>query len=91
MTVEKFLDLQMVQNDIPSKMALSKMTGIDYQRLNKRLKAPLSMTLSELDALSDTLNLNEESFMDFIRTLGIYLRTGRTTRTSRRGKESTKT
>lgn len=88
MTVEKFLDLQMIQNDIPSKMALSKMTGIDYQRLNKRLKAPLSMTLSELDALSDTLNLNEESFMDFIKTLGIYLRTGRTTR---RGKESTKT
>lgn len=88
MTVEKFLDLQMVQNDIPSKMALSKMTGIDYQRLNKRLKAPLSMTLSELDALSDTLNLNEESFMDFIKTSGIYLRTGRTVR---RGKESTKT
>lgn len=88
MTVEKFLDLQMIQNDIPSKMALSKMTGIDYQRLNKRLKAPLSMTLSELDALSDTLNLNEESFMDFIKTLGIYLRTGRT---ARRGKESTKT
>lgn len=76
MTVEKFLNLQMVQNDIPSKTALAKRSGIDYQRLNRRIEAPSTMTLSELAAISDTLNFTKDNLMDFLKVTGILWRAG---------------
>lgn len=71
MTVEKFLQLQMIQNDIPDKTELAKQTGIDYQRLNRRIKAPSTMTLSEMAALSSVLNFSEDTLMDFLREAGM--------------------
>lgn len=71
MTVEKFLQLQMIQNDIPDKTELAKQTGINYQRLNRRIKAPSTMTLSEMAALSSVLNFSEDTLMDFLREAGM--------------------
>ena len=76
MTIEKFLELQMVQNDIPSKTALARQTGIEYQRLNRRLEYPSTMTLSELAAISDTLNFTKDNLMDFLKVTGILWRSG---------------
>ena len=70
MTVTKFVELQMVQNDIPNKMELSRVTGIDYQRLNRRIKAPSTMTLSELGSLSLALNLDENGMLEFLKETG---------------------
>lgn len=76
MTVEKFLNLQMAQNNIPSKSALARRTGIEYQRLNKRLEAPSTMTLSELAAISETLNFTKDGLIDFLKATGILWRAG---------------
>ena len=76
MTIDNFLKLQMVQNDIPSKTALARQTGIEYQRLNRRLEYPSTMTLSELAAISDTLNFTKDNLMDFLKVTGILWRAG---------------
>ena len=77
MTVSKFIEIQMVQNDIPNKMELSRVTGIDYQRLNRRIKAPSAMTLSELGSLSVALNLDSEGLLEFLKQTGTLWRTDR--------------
>lgn len=70
MTLEKFLKFQMLQNDIPDKTELARQTGIDYQRLNRRIKAPSSLTLSEIAALCSVLNFSEDTLMEFLRLAG---------------------
>ena len=76
MTVEKFLQLQMVQNDIPSKTVLAKRAGMEYKTLNRRIDAPSTMKLSELAALSDALNFSKDNLMDFLKVSGILWRSG---------------
>lgn len=74
MTVEKFIKIQMANNDIPDKMELSRMTGIDYQRLNRRIKQPSTITLSELSALAFALNFDREDLFRFLKESGILWR-----------------
>ena len=70
MAVDKFIQIQMIQNDIPDKTELARQTGIDYQRLNRRIKQPSTMTLSELSALSSVLNFSEDTVLDFLKETG---------------------
>lgn len=65
--IEKLLWHYMVDYDINSFRQLSKETGIDYQRLNRRLDDPHSFTVFELLALEETLHLKDEDLLKLIR------------------------
>jgi hypothetical protein len=65
--VKKLLKLRMIDCDINSFMELARITGIDYQRLNKRLVDPHSFTVFELLALEETLHLTDEDLLKLIR------------------------
>lgn len=65
--IKKMLRLYMIEADINSFVELSKQTGIDYQRLNKRMTDPHSFTVFELLALEETLHLTDEDLLKLIK------------------------
>ena len=65
--IEKLLWHYMLDYDINSFRQLSKETGIDYQRLNRRLVNPHSFTVFELLALEETLHLTDEDLLKLIK------------------------
>lgn len=67
MTVEDHLKHSMIDNSISDKTELAKKSGIDIQRLNRRLKAPSTITLGELAALDDVLGFDDETILDIVK------------------------
>ena len=65
--IKKLLQIYMIDCDIDSFIELSKRTGIDYQRLRRRLEDPHSFTVYELLALNDILNFSDEDLLKLIR------------------------
>lgn len=65
--IKKLLRRYMIEADIDSFTQLAKETGIDYQRLNKRMADPHSFTVFELLALEETLNLTDEDLLKLIK------------------------
>ena len=65
--IKKLLKLYMIVHDIDSFRELAKETGIDYQRLRRRLDDPHSFTVFELLSLNDTLHLTDEDLLKLIR------------------------
>jgi hypothetical protein len=65
--IKKLLKLYMIVHDIDSFRELAKETGIDYQRLRRRLDDPHSFTVFELLSLDDTLHLTDEDLLKLIR------------------------
>ena len=65
--IKKMLLLYMIEADINSFTELSKQTGIDYQRLNRRIADPHSFTVFELISLDDVLHFSDEDLLILIR------------------------
>ena len=65
--IKKLLRRYMIEADIDSFTQLAKETGIDYQRLNRRLVDPHSFTVFELLALEKTLHLTDEDLLKLIK------------------------
>ena len=65
--IKKLLQIYMVDSDIDNFTELSKVTGIDYQRLRKRMEDPHSFTVYELLALNDTLHFTDADLLKLIR------------------------
>ena len=65
--IKKLLRRYMIEADIDNFTQLAKETGIDYQRLNKRIADPHSFTVFELLALEETLKLTDEDLLKLIR------------------------
>jgi hypothetical protein len=57
----------MIEADIDNFTQLAKETGIDYQRLNRRMADPHSFTVFELLALEETLHLTDEDLLKLIK------------------------
>ncbi len=57
----------MIEADINNFSELSRETGIDYQRLNKRIADPHSFTVFELISLDDVLHFDDEDLLKLIR------------------------
>ena len=67
MPIKKLLQIYMLDYDINSFTELSKVTGIDYQRLRKRMEDPHSFTVFELLALNDTLHFTDADLLKIVR------------------------
>ena len=65
--IKKMLRLYMIEADINNFSELSRETGIDYQRLNKRIADPHSFTVFELISLNDVLHFDDEDLLKLIR------------------------
>jgi len=65
--VEKLLKFYMIDYDIDSFRELARITGIDYQRLRRRLEDPHSFTVFELLALDDALHFTDEDLLKILR------------------------
>lgn len=65
--IKKMLRLYMIEADINNFSELSRETGIDYQRLNKRIADPHSFTVFELISLDDVLHFDDEDLLRLIR------------------------
>jgi len=65
--IEKLLLYYMIDSDINSFRELARETGIDYQRLRRRLEDPHSFTVYELLALDETLQLTDEDLLKILR------------------------
>lgn len=65
--IKKLFKGYMVAYDIDNFRELSKVTGIDYQRLNRRIADPHSFTVFELISLDDVLHFNDEDLIKLIR------------------------
>ena len=64
---KKLLRRYMVEADIDSFLELARITGIDYQRLNRRIADPHSFTVFELLALNDALHFTDEDLLKLIK------------------------
>ena len=67
MTVEEYLKHSMIDNSISDKTELARKSGIDIQRLNRRIKAPSTFTLGEIAALNDVLGFDDETLLDILK------------------------
>jgi hypothetical protein len=67
LNIKKTLKLYMIEADIDNFTQLAKETGIDYQRLNRRIADPHSLTVFEILALDDTLHFTDEDLLKLIR------------------------
>jgi hypothetical protein len=65
--IKKLLRRYMIEADIDNFTQLAKETGIDYQRLNRRMADPHSFTVFELLALEETLHLTDEDLLKLIK------------------------
>ena len=65
--IKKILKLYMIEADIDSFTQLAKKTGIDYQRLNRRISDPHSFTVFELISLDDVLHFSDEDLLQLMR------------------------
>lgn len=65
--IKKLLRRYMIEADIDSFTQLAKETGIDYQRLNRRIADPHSFTVFELIALDDVLHFSDEDLLILIK------------------------
>ena len=65
--IKKLLRRYMIEADIDSFTQLAKETGIDYQRLNRRIADPHSFTVFELIALDDVLHFSDEDLLLLVR------------------------
>jgi len=65
--IKKLLRRYMIEADIDSFAQLAKETGIDYQRLNRRIADPHSFTVFELIALDDVLHFSDEDLLILIK------------------------
>ena len=66
-SIKKTLRLYMIEADIENFTQLAKETGIDYQRLNRRIADPHSLTVFEILALDDALHFTDEDLLKLIR------------------------
>lgn len=65
---EKIVHRYMNELDINSIQELSRITGIDYQRLNNtRLKKPETFRVFEIRELIKALNLTDEDIINIVR------------------------
>ena len=69
--IKKMLRLYMIEADIDNFTQLAKETGIDYQRLNRRIADPHSFTVFELLALNDALHFTDEDLLKLIKGEGV--------------------
>lgn len=67
LNIKKMLRLYMIEADIDNFTQLAKETGIDYQRLNRRIADPHSFTVFELLALNDALHFTDEDLLKLIK------------------------
>ena len=67
MTVEEYLKHSMIDNSISDKTELARKSGIDIQRLNRRIKAPSTFTLGGIAALNDVLGFDDETLLDIMK------------------------
>ena len=65
--IKKILKLYMIEADIDSFTQLAKETGIDYQRLNRRISDPHSFTVFEIISLDDVLHFSDEDLLLLVR------------------------
>jgi hypothetical protein len=65
--IKKILKLYMIEADIDNFTQLAKETGIDYQRLNRRISDPHSFTVFELISLDDVLHFSDEDLLLLVR------------------------
>ena len=65
--IKKILKLYMIEADIDNFTQLAKETGIDYQRLNRRIADPHSFTVFELISLDDVLHFSDEDLLILLR------------------------
>ena len=66
-SIKKMLRLYMIEADINNFSELSRETGIDYQRLNRRIADPHSFTVFELISLDDVLHFDDEDLLKLIK------------------------
>lgn len=66
-SIKKLLKFYMIDYDIDSFRELAKITGIDYQRLRRRLEDPQSFTVFELLSLNETLHFTDEDLLKLIK------------------------
>jgi hypothetical protein len=65
--IKKTLRLYMIEADIENFTQLAKETGIDYQRLNRRIADPHSLTVFEILALDNILHFTNEDLIKLIK------------------------
>ena len=65
--IKKLLRRYMIEADIDSFTQLAKETGIDYQRLNRRIADPHSFTVLEIISLDDVLHFSDEDLLLLVR------------------------
>lgn len=65
--IKKLLRRYMIEADIDSFTQLAKETGIDYQRLNRRIADPHSFTVFEIISLDDVLHFSDEDLLLLVR------------------------
>lgn len=65
--IKKLFKRYMLDADLDNFTQLAKETGIDYQRLNKRIANPHSFTVFELISLDDVLHFDDKDLLKLIR------------------------
>jgi hypothetical protein len=65
--IKKLFKKYMIDADLDCFTDLARETGIDYQRLNKRMADPHSFTVFELIALNDVLHFEDEDLLKIVR------------------------
>jgi hypothetical protein len=65
--IKKLFKKYMIDVDLDNFTDLARETGIDYQRLNKRMADPHSFTVFELIALNDVLHFEDEDLLKIVR------------------------